>query len=93
MVTQQPDWGTVYIEYYGNKINRDGLLKYIVSLRNHNEFHEQCVEKIFNDIMLRCCPKQLTVYARYTRRGGLDINPYRTTDKEFVVNNNRLIRQ
>jgi 7-cyano-7-deazaguanine reductase len=93
LVTEQPDWGTVYIEYKGNQINHEGLLKYIISLRNHNEFHEQCVEEIFNDIKLRCCPKELTVYARYTRRGGLDINPYRTTNEKFEVNNKRLIRQ
>ena len=92
-MTEQPDWGTVYIDYHGYKINHAGLLKYIVSLRNHNEFHEQCVEKIFNDIQTRCSPEYLTVYARYTRRGGLDINPYRTSNKNFEVSNNRLIRQ
>lgn len=93
LVTEQPDWGTVYIEYTGYKINHEGLLKYIISLRNHNEFHEQCVERIFNDINIRCKPLTLTVYARYTRRGGLDINPYRTTQANFKINNNRLIRQ
>ncbi len=67
------------IRYTGNKIDHEGLLKYIVSFRNHNEFHEQCVERIFMDIMHRCQPEALTVYARYTRRGGLDINPYRST--------------
>lgn len=93
LVTNQPDWGTIYIDYFGAKINHEGLLKYIVSLRDHNEFHEQCVERVFNDIQNRCNPERLTVYARYTRRGGLDINPYRTTDKDFTVNNLRLVRQ
>ena len=80
LVTGQPDWGSVQISYQGNKINHEGLLKYIVSFRNHNEFHEQCIERIFVDIMARCAPQHLTVYGRYTRRGGLDINPYRSTD-------------
>lgn len=93
LVTNQPDWGTVYIEYTGLKIDPQGLLKYIVSLRNHNEFHEQCVERIFHDIQQYCFPQELTVYARYTRRGGLDINPYRTTRKNYKVSNCRLIRQ
>lgn len=83
LVTGQPDWGSVQIEYTGKKINAEGLLKYLVSFRNHNEFHEQCVERIFMDIMQYCQPQQLTVYARYTRRGGLDINPFRSTDKNF----------
>ncbi|MFO0320369.1 MAG: NADPH-dependent 7-cyano-7-deazaguanine reductase QueF, partial [Neisseriaceae bacterium] len=93
LVTEQPDWGTVFIEYSGLTINQAGLLKYIVSLRNHNEFHEQCIEKIFNDIQRRCAPEHLTVYARYTRRGGLDINPYRSTNKSYQISNYRLIRQ
>jgi 7-cyano-7-deazaguanine reductase len=93
LVTNQPDWGSVYIEYSGMPIDHSGLLKYIVSLRNHNEFHEQCVERIFNDILINCKPKQLTVYARYTRRGGLDINPYRTTTANYDAINLRLIRQ
>ena len=93
-VTFQPDWGSIYINYTGAKIDHAGLLKYIISLRDHNEFHEQCVERVFNDIMNRCHPEILTVYARYTRRGGLDINPYRTTDRNFKFpENNRLIRQ
>ncbi|WP_338034439.1 NADPH-dependent 7-cyano-7-deazaguanine reductase QueF [Legionella cardiaca] len=79
LVTNQPDWGSVQIMYTGKQINREGLLKYIVSFRNHNEFHEQCIERIFVDIMTRCKPEKLTVYGRYTRRGGLDINPYRST--------------
>lgn len=81
LVTFQPDWGSVQIDYKGPKINRAGLLKYIVSFRNHNEFHEQCIERIFVDIMTYCKPSELTVYGRYTRRGGLDINPYRSTTK------------
>lgn len=94
LVTNQPDWGSVQITYAGKKINREGLLKYLVSFRNHNEFHEQCIERIFVDIMKYCKPESLTVYGRYTRRGGLDINPYRSTEKSsFVGKNLRLIRQ
>jgi 7-cyano-7-deazaguanine reductase len=94
LVTGQPDWGSVQITYTGKKIQHEGLLKYIVSFRNHDEFHEQCVERIFTDIMKQCAPQQLLVYARYTRRGGLDINPYRATFN-FAMNieNNRLCRQ
>lgn len=79
LVTHQPDWGSVQIAYKGKRIDREGLLKYLVSFRNHDEFHEQCIERIFVDIMNSCKPEQLTVYGRYTRRGGLDINPYRST--------------
>lgn len=94
LVTNQPDWGSVQITYKGNKINREGLLKYLVSFRNHNEFHEQCIERIFVDIMAHCQPTELTVYGRYTRRGGLDINPYRSTKNVSIKNiNHRLIRQ
>lgn len=94
LVTEQPDWGSVQIRYKGNKINREGLLQYIVSFRNHNEFHEQCIERIFVDIMKYCQPTELTVYGRYTRRGGLDINPYRSTNKvSYDSNGFRLIRQ
>lgn len=94
LVTNQPDWGSVQIIYEGNKINREGLLQYLVSFRNHNEFHEQCIERIFVDIMTRCKPRELTVYGRYTRRGGLDINPYRSTKRiDFKNCNYRLIRQ
>jgi 7-cyano-7-deazaguanine reductase len=78
-VTDQPDWASVYISYKGAQIDADGLLKYIVSFRQHQDFHEQCVEKIFVDIMACCQPQELSVYARYMRRGGLDINPYRST--------------
>ncbi|CAN1527378.1 7-cyano-7-deazaguanine reductase [Burkholderiaceae bacterium] len=78
-VTSQPDWACVQIDYTGPKIDPAGLLKYIVSFRMHNGFHEQCVETIFMDILTRCQPHALSVYARYTRRGGLDINPWRAT--------------
>lgn len=78
-VTSQPDWACVKIDYTGHQIDRAGLLKYIISFRMHNGFHEQCVETIFQDIMAQCKPQTLSVYARYTRRGGLDINPWRAT--------------
>ncbi|MCA0404007.1 MAG: NADPH-dependent 7-cyano-7-deazaguanine reductase QueF [Proteobacteria bacterium] len=94
LVTNQPDWGSVQIAYKGKKINREGLLKYLISFRNHNEFHEQCIERIFVDLMNHCKPEKLTVYGRYTRRGGLDINPYRSTEPTSLDNKNkRLIRQ
>ncbi len=79
LVTGQPDWGSVRISYAGPQIEQAGLLQYIVSFRNHNEFHEQCVERIFMDLWTRCRPSKLTVHARYTRRGGLDISPWRTS--------------
>lgn len=78
LITNQPDWGSVMIRYQGPAIDREGLLRYLISFRSHNEFHEQCVERIFVDLMRHCQPQRLTVYARYTRRGGLDINPYRS---------------
>lgn len=93
LVTNQPDWGSVQISYTGKKIQREGLLQYLVSFRNHNEFHEQCIERIFIDILNRCQPTALTVSGRYTRRGGLDINPYRTTEPVHHHPNTRLIRQ
>jgi 7-cyano-7-deazaguanine reductase len=93
LVTGQPDWGSVEIHYTGPQINHAGLLKYIVSFRGHNEFHEQCVERIFMDILTRCNPSELSVFARYTRRGGLDINPYRSTSSDFSIRNPRLTRQ
>ena len=79
LVTGQPDWGSVQISYTGAAIDQESLLRYIVSFRNHNEFHEQCVERIFMDLTRQCRPLKLSVYARYTRRGGLDINPWRAT--------------
>ena len=93
LVTGQPDWGSVQIKYKGPKINREGLLQYIVSFRDHNEFHEQCVERIFMDIMKYCKPTSLTIEARYTRRGGLDINPVRSTEDVMPDNNIRMARQ
>jgi 7-cyano-7-deazaguanine reductase len=78
-VTSQPDWATVHIGYHGPAIDHAALLRYIVSYRDHQGFHEQCVERIFCDIMDRCQPQTLSVYARYTRRGGMDINPWRAT--------------
>jgi 7-cyano-7-deazaguanine reductase len=78
-VTGQPDWASVSIRYQGPRIDREGLLRYLISYRDHAEFHEQCVERIFLDLMHRCGPHALHVEARYTRRGGLDINPRRTT--------------
>lgn len=79
LITNQPDWASVYISYTGAKINQEKLLKYLISFRDHNEFHEQCVERIYCDIQQYCQPTSLTVFARYTRRGGLDINPYRSS--------------
>ncbi|HEY8607177.1 MAG TPA: NADPH-dependent 7-cyano-7-deazaguanine reductase QueF [Noviherbaspirillum sp.] len=78
LVTGQPDWGSVQIRYVGAPIDQESLLRYLIGFRNHNEFHEQCVERIFMDILRRCRPQKLAVYARYTRRGGLDINPWRS---------------
>lgn len=78
LVTGQPDWGSVQIRYVGPQIDQEGLLRYLIGFRDHNEFHEQCVERIFMDILRQCRPHKLSVYARYTRRGGLDINPWRT---------------
>jgi 7-cyano-7-deazaguanine reductase len=95
LVTSQPDWCSVQIAYKGNKINREGLLRYIVSFRNDNEFHEQCIEKIFMHIMQYCSPEKLTVYGRSTRRGGIDINSIRSTHSvdPKKVPNVRLCRQ
>ena len=93
LVTGQPDWGSVQIAYSGPQINQEGLLQYLVSFRNHNEFHEQCVERIFMDVWTRCKPIKLSVYARYTRRGGLDINPYRCSYPAQLPLNVRNARQ
>ena len=92
LITNQPDWGTLHIHYVGKKINHEKLLRYIVSFRQHNEFHEQCVERIFCDLMHYAKPEKLTVYARYTRRGGLDINPFRS-NFDNLPENLRLARQ
>jgi len=93
LVTGQPDWGSIQIRYSGPQIDQGGLLRYLVSFRNHNEFHEQCVERIFMDIWRRCRPARLAVYARYTRRGGLDINPLRTSHPMALPANVRTARQ
>jgi 7-cyano-7-deazaguanine reductase len=77
-VTGQPDWGSVQVRYRGPRINRAGLLRYLVSFRQHAGFHEHCVERIFVDVRARCGTERLTVYARFTRRGGIDINPFRS---------------
>ncbi len=92
LITSQPDWGSVQIHYVGKQINREKLLRYLISFRQHNEFHEQCVERIFNDLMRYAQPQKLTVYARYTRRGGLDINPFRSNFEPIPLNQ-RLARQ
>ena len=92
-VTGQPDWGSVQISYTGPKIDRETLLQYIVSLRQHNEFHEHCVETLYCDIWQKCRPTSLTVYARYTRRGGLDINPWRSSEANCTVSLKRTQRQ
>jgi len=92
LITNQPDWGSVMIRYQGPRIDREALLRYLISFRQHNEFHEQCVERIFNDIQRFCQPAALTVYARYTRRGGLDINPWRS-NVPFTPGYSRLVRQ
>lgn len=93
LVTGQPDWGSVQISYSGPQIEQAGLLQYLVSFRNHNEFHEQCVERIFMDVWTHCKPLKLAVYARYTRRGGLDINPFRTSHPQALPPNIRMARQ
>jgi len=92
-VTGQPDWGAVQISYSGAPMDQESLLRYLVSYRNHNEFHEQCVERIFMDIWRRCQPTRLAVYARYTRRGGLDINPFRSSFAQALPANIRTARQ
>ncbi len=91
-VTSQPDIGSVQVSYRGPRIERAGLLRYIVSYREHNDFHEACVERMYADILDRCRPEELTVHARYQRRGGIDINPVRTSSND-VVRNLRLWRQ
>ena len=93
LVTGQPDWGSVQISYSGPQINQEGLLQYLVSFRNLNEFHEHCVERIFMDVWARCKPIKLSVYARYTRRGGIDINPFRTSYPQALPPNVRMARQ
>lgn len=84
LITNQPDWASVYIHYRGKKIDHANLLKYLISFRQHNEFHEQCVERIYCDLQAFCQLDTLTVFARYTRRGGLDINPFRSSHKKIA---------
>ena len=93
LITNQPDWASVVIEYTGRAIDRTSLLQYLVSFRMHNEFHEQCVERIFCDINRRCGPDSLSVQALYTRRGGLDINPFRTSITQSEGTKNAPIRR
>ena len=92
-VTGQPDWATIIISYQGPKIARAGLLKYLASYRDHREFHEQCVERIFMDLMTRCRLQSLSVQACYTRRGGIDINPWRATTDHVAPPVLRMLRQ
>jgi 7-cyano-7-deazaguanine reductase len=93
LVTGQPDWGSVQIRYVGPQIDQESLLRYLIGFREHNEFHEQCVERIFTDILRQCKPSKLAVYARYTRRGGLDINPWRANFSTAKPPNLRAARQ
>lgn len=94
LVTNQPDWASVQIHYVGRAIDQEGLLKYLIGFRTHQEFHEQCVERIFMDILRQCEPAKLMVYARYTRRGGIDINPWRSNfSLSAMPSNTRNARQ
>jgi 7-cyano-7-deazaguanine reductase len=77
-VTNQPDWASIQIQYVGPAIDQEGLLKYLIGFRLHQGFHEHCVEQIFMDLLKQCSPSKLLVLARYTRRGGIDINPWRS---------------
>ncbi len=92
-VTNQPDWGTLFIRYDGKKPCYEGLITYIISYRQHNGFHEHCVEQIYADLWQKLQPKKLMVYATYTRRGGLDINPCRVSDESWLPSPIRLARQ
>jgi 7-cyano-7-deazaguanine reductase len=92
-VTGQPDWASVQIRYQGRPILEEGLLRYLIGFRQLGEFHEHCVETIFTDIKRQCKPEKLSVYARYTRRGGLDINPFRTDHNAPWPENLRHARQ
>lgn len=92
LITSQPDWASVFIHYRGKAIDHESLLRYLISFRHHNEFHEQCVERIYLDLMRLAQPEFLAVYACYTRRGGLDINPLRSSSP-YNPPNIRLTRQ
>lgn len=91
--TGQPDWGSIEVGYTGPQINREQLLKYLISYRNHKEFNEHCVERIFMDILNYCQPQDLTVMGHFTRRGGLDTNPCRSTNEQAPINSTRFLRQ
>jgi 7-cyano-7-deazaguanine reductase len=93
LITNQPDWGSIEISYTGKQFDKEKLLRYLISFRQHNEFHEQCVERIYCDIMKFADVDTLSIDARYTRRGGLDINPIRMTKNITTRNNSRLLRQ
>lgn len=95
LVTNQPDWYSLQISYTGKKIDHENLLRYIVSFRNDNHFHEPCMEKIFVDIMRTCKPQKLTISGRSTRRGGIDVNSIRSSEKKLLHEymNTRLYRQ
>jgi 7-cyano-7-deazaguanine reductase len=92
-VTGQPDYASIAVTYRGPRIDREGLLRYLVSYRCHSGFHEHCVERIFVDVMAACRCQVLSVYARFTRRGGLDINPFRCSGDARVPPNVRTPRQ
>jgi 7-cyano-7-deazaguanine reductase len=92
-ITGQPDWAGIQIRYRGPRMDREGLLRYLVSFRQHQDFHENCVERIFMDLRRRCRPERLTVYARYTRRGGIEINPFRSNYETIRPDNTRTTRQ
>jgi 7-cyano-7-deazaguanine reductase len=92
-ITGQPDWAGIQIRYRGPQMDRVGLLRYLVSFRQHQDFHENCVERIFMDLCRRCRPERLTVYARYTRRGGIEINPFRSNFATTRPGDTRTARQ
>ncbi|GAA3901007.1 NADPH-dependent 7-cyano-7-deazaguanine reductase QueF [Halomonas cibimaris] len=92
-VTGQPDWGSVMVRYRGSALDREGLLRYLVGFRQHQGFHEHCVERIFTDLMAKAAPEELLVLARYVRRGGLDISPWRATPGLRPPSPLRLARQ
>lgn len=92
-VTGQPDWGTLAVTYSGPAIDRAALLAYIISFREHQDYHEHCVERMFTDIQRCCAPQRLTIEARYLRRGGLDINPFRSSEAEAAPAPGRWYRQ
>ena len=91
-VTGQPDWASILVQYVGHRIPPEALLRYLVSFRSHAAFHEATIEQIFMDLTQRCAPEHLSVYGRFLRRGGIDINPFRSTD-ESASPSMRLVRQ